>query len=74
MRTKLGSQLQTLLVATQMHRNGMRDQFRLRELQYANAERLAPWFALVPIPVAWFIVYVFVWLTHWVRRGFQPTA
>lgn len=48
--------------------------FKLRELQHANAERLAPWFALMPIPVAWLVVYMFVGLTRWLRRGFQPAS
>ena len=46
-------------------------QDKLRKLDFEDAERLAPWFALAPIPVAWFTIYVFVWLGRWIRRGFQ---
>jgi hypothetical protein len=47
-------------------------QFKFRELQIANAERLALWFALAPIPIVWLLVYSVVWIGRWVRRGFQP--
>jgi hypothetical protein len=47
-------------------------QYRLRERQHADAERLAPWFAFAPIPIAWLLVYIVVWTARWVRRGFQP--
>jgi hypothetical protein len=28
--------------------------------------------ALAPIPIAWVVSYVLVWIVCWVRRGFQP--
>jgi len=31
-------------------------------------------FALVPIPLVWLLVYIVVWATSWIRRGFQPSA
>jgi hypothetical protein len=30
--------------------------------------------ALVPIPIAWLLVYIVVWTVRWIRRGFQPAA
>jgi hypothetical protein len=50
------------------------NQSKLRELQHANAEQLAPWLALVPIPIAWLLVYSVVWIVRWIRRGFQPAS
>src|SRR4029079_1257289 len=29
------------------------DQFDLRQIEIADAERLPPWFAFVPIPIVW---------------------
>lgn len=30
--------------------------------------------ALAPIPLAWLLVYIVVWLTRWIRRGFAGQA
>ena len=30
--------------------------------------------ALIPIPVAWLLVYIVVWAVRWIRRGFQPST
>lgn len=30
--------------------------------------------AFVPIPIAWLFVYLLVWLTRWIRRGFVGQA
>jgi hypothetical protein len=30
--------------------------------------------ALAPIPIAWLFVYLIVWLTRWIRRGFVGQA
>jgi hypothetical protein len=30
--------------------------------------------ALVPLPIAWLLVYIVVWTVRWIRRGFQPAA
>ena len=48
--------------------------FKLRNLQHANAERLALWYAFLPIPIAWLLVYCVSWMVRWVRRGFQPST
>jgi hypothetical protein len=29
---------------------------------------------LVPLPVAWLLVYMVVWTVRWIRRGFQLSA
>jgi hypothetical protein len=29
---------------------------------------------LVPIPVAWLLVYIVVWTVRWIGRGFQPST
>src|SRR5215472_92402 len=29
---------------------------------------------LIPIPVAWLLVYIVVWTARWIRRGFQPST
>jgi hypothetical protein len=34
----------------------------------------AAFFAFVPIPIAWLIVYGFIWLTRWISRGFKPST
>jgi hypothetical protein len=31
-------------------------------------------FALVPIPIAWLVVYGFLTVTRWIRRGFIASA
>lgn len=28
-------------------------------------------FALLPVPLGWFIVYVTIWLSRWVKAGFE---
>ena len=30
--------------------------------------------ALIPIPVAWLLVYIVVWAVRWMRRGLQPST
>ena len=30
--------------------------------------------ALVPIPIAWLLVYIVVWIVRWIRRGFHPST
>jgi hypothetical protein len=30
--------------------------------------------AFIPIPVAWLLAYMIVWLVRWIRRGFQPST
>jgi hypothetical protein len=30
--------------------------------------------ALAPIPFAWLVAYIIVWLTRWIRRGFNPAS
>ena len=30
--------------------------------------------ALMPVPVAWLLVYIIVWTVRWIRRGFQPST
>lgn len=47
---------------------------RIRPQQEAKNVRLATLLALVPIPIAWLLVYALVWLVRWVRRGFQPAG
>ena len=39
--------------------------------QWAFAVTMA---GLVPIPVAWLLVYMVVWTVRWIRRGFQLSA
>ena len=30
--------------------------------------------SLAPIPIAWLLIYMVVWIVRWVRRGFQPAS
>jgi hypothetical protein len=45
-----------------------------QDAQARMPKRYAPWFVLAPIPIAWLLVYIVVWIVRWVRRGFQPAS
>ena len=46
--------------------------FSQEELAELEAARV--WAALLPIIVAWVLVYIVVWTVRWIRRGFQPST
>jgi hypothetical protein len=45
-----------------------------RSLEVLHKNESAAFNALVPIPIAWLLVYIVVWTVRWVRRGFQPAG
>ncbi len=45
-----------------------------RSLELLHKNETAAFNALVPIAIAWLLVYIVVWIVRWVRRGFQPAS
>ena len=45
-----------------------------RRLDLLNKNETAAFNALVPIPIAWLLVYGLLGLVRWIRRGFQPAS
>ncbi len=50
------------------------DLAQARDYAFSSGREFGLAVGLIPIPLAWGAAYICLWLTRWVRRGFQKDA